>query len=70
MSRSSLIPFHRVLISAGILFCGGFAVWTFVEASRTGSAAAWAIGGVFAALALGLAVYLRNLSRFLGYGDD
>ena len=59
-----------MLISAGILFCGGFAVWTFVEASRTGSPAAWALGGVFAFLALGLAVYLWNLSRFLGYRDD
>lgn len=70
MSRSSLIPFHRVLISAGILFCGGFAVWTFVGASRSGGTGAWAVGSVFAILAVALAVYLWNLSRFLGYRDE
>lgn len=70
MSRSSLIPFHRVLISAGILFCGGFAVWTFVEASRSDGAGTWALGVVFAILAVALAIYLWNLSRFLGYRED
>lgn len=67
--RSSLIRFHRVLISAGILFCGGFAVYTFVIASREEAGWLWVLGGVFAIFAVGLAVYLWNLRRFLGYDE-
>ena len=70
MRGSSLIQFHRVLIASGIVFCGGFAAWAFVSASRTGGAGFWVLGSVFAVLAVGLAVYLWNLRRVLGYGDD
>ncbi len=69
--RSSLIQFHRVLIAAGILFCGGFAAYTFALASREGGGGwMWALGAVFAAFAVGFTVYLWNLSRVLGYSDD
>lgn len=68
--QSSLIGFHRVLISAGILFCAGFAVWTFVVASREGAGWLWVVGGVFAVFAAGLAVYLWNLDRILGIEKD
>lgn len=70
MSGSSLIQFHRVLIAAGILFCGGFAGWAFLAASRSGRGSTWILGFVFAVLALGLAVYLWNLRRVLGYRED
>lgn len=70
MSGSSLIPFHRVLISAGIVFCAGFAVWTFVAAAGSEGIGLWVLGSVFVALAGALSVYLWNLSRILGLGDD
>ncbi|HUP19969.1 MAG TPA: hypothetical protein VM778_08460 [Gemmatimonadota bacterium] len=70
-SRSSLIPFHRVLISAGILFCGGFAVYTGVIASREdGGAGMYLLTAVFAVFALVLGYYLWHLKRFVGYRDD
>lgn len=70
MADSSLIQFHRVLIAAGILFCGGFAVWTFLAAARTGAAGLWILGGVFVLLAFALGYYLAHLRRFLDLGDD
>ena len=66
----STVRFHRVLISAGILFCGGFAVWAFLAGSRTGLGAWWALGAIFSLLAVVLAVYLWNLRRVLGYRDE
>ena len=69
MSGSSLIPFHRVLISAGILFCAGFGVWTWFAAADSDGVGLWILGGIFVALALVLAVYLWNLDRILGIGD-
>jgi len=63
MGRSSLIAFHRVLIGTGIVFCVGFAIWIW-------SAGHVVLTVVFAVLALGLAYYLKNLSRFLDYGED
>ena len=68
--RSSLIQFHRVLIGAAILFCGGFAAYTFALASREGGGWLWALGAVFALFAVGFTIYLWNLSRVLGYRDD
>lgn len=67
---SSLVRFHRVLISAGILFCGGFAVWSFLAGSRTGRGAWYVLGAIFAVLAVVLSVYLWNLRRVLGYRDE
>lgn len=63
MKPSSLIAFHRVLISSAIAFCVGFAVWTWVDGDRL-------LAVVFAGFAVALAVYLRNLIRILGYGRD
>lgn len=60
---SSLIGFHRVLITAGILFCGGFAVYAWSGGHTT-------LGLIFAVLAAVLLVYLWNLSRVLGYRDE
>lgn len=70
MSGSSLIPFHRVLISAGILFCAGFGVWTFLAAAEADGSGLWVLGGIFVVLALILGVYLWNLNRILGIDDD
>lgn len=69
MSGSSLIPFHRVLIGAGILFCAGFGAWTLFAAADAGGTGLWALGGVFVFLAVVLAVYLWNLDRILGLDD-
>ena len=68
MAGSSLIPFHRVLIATGIVFCAGFAFWTFAVASREGGSGLWLLGAVFLVLAAALAYYLKNLTRFLGLG--
>lgn len=54
-----MIPFHRVLITAGIVFCGLFAVWCIWRGSL-------ALGIGFAILGAGLAYYLRHLRRFIG----
>ena len=67
---SSLVRFHQVLIAAGTLFCAGFAAWAFLTASRSGQSGWWVLGGVFAVLAAGLAVYLWNLRRVLGYRNE
>lgn len=63
MKRSSLIAFHRVLISSAIAFCAGFAAWTWVEGDRF-------LAVIFAAFAIALGVYLRNLIRILGYREN
>lgn len=54
-----MIPFHRLLIGAGIAFCFGFAAWALWRG-------AMALGIGFAILGAGLAYYLRHLTRFLG----
>jgi hypothetical protein len=61
--RSSLIGFHRVLISAGIVFCMGFATYAWYGGLVT-------LAIVFGVLAILLVVYLWNLSRVLGYRDE
>lgn len=65
----SLIGFHRVLISTGILFSGGFGVWRIAR-FRAGDA--WTellVAGAFVAGAVLLGVYLALLDRFLGHGE-
>jgi len=62
---SSLIPFHRFLITCGVVFCLGFAAWEAVAFACGGGALALALAVVFAALGAGLAFYLRHLRRFL-----
>ncbi|MEX2157092.1 MAG: hypothetical protein WD773_09655 [Gemmatimonadales bacterium] len=54
-----MIPFHRLLITAGIVFCAGFALWSLLRG-------AMALGIGFAVLAVGLGYYLRHLKRFIG----
>lgn len=61
----TLIAFHRTLITAAILFCGGFAAWEYVAYSRNGSAGQLVLAIVFAVLTAGLIYYLINLQRFL-----
>ena len=62
----TLIGFHRTLITAAILFCGGFAAWEFAAYSEHGGTGALVLGVVFAVFASGLIYYLINLRRFLG----
>jgi hypothetical protein len=54
-----MIPFHRVLITTGIVFCAGFALWSFWRRQM-------ALGLGFVALGAGLAYYLLHLRRFIG----
>ena len=54
-----MIPFHRLLITTGIVFCGGFAIWSLWRGEM-------ALGIGFAALGVGLTYYLRHLRRFIG----
>ena len=60
-----MIPFHRLLITTAILFCVGFAAWTFVAYRSGGSAADLALALAFAIAAGALGYYLKNLNRFL-----
>lgn len=60
-----VIGFHRLLISAAILFCFGYGMY---EVSRYGEGAgtgALVTAIVFVGLAAGLGYYLANLERFL-----
>lgn len=54
-----MIPFHKLLIATGVLFCAGFAAWSLWRGAML-------LGIGFALLAVGLAYYLTNLKRFLG----
>ena len=66
----SLIPFHRGLIAAAIVFCFGYAAWELGPPLRNGAGRA----GIFpnrgrpsSSLASGLIYYLARLNRFLGF---
>jgi hypothetical protein len=61
-----MIPFHRVLISTAIVFCAGFAVWGWREYQQAHTTWALASSLAFAVFAVGFAVYLSQLKRFLG----
>ncbi len=54
-----MIPFHRVLITTGIVFCAGFALWALLRGQMV-------LGIGFGILGVGLAYYLRHLRRFIG----
>ena len=54
-----MIPFHRILITTGIVFCAGFGLWAVWRGSMT-------LGIGFLALAVALLYYLRHLKRFIG----
>ncbi len=62
----SLIGFHKVLISAGILFSGGFGVWRLVRFGADGGWAELLVAGAFLAGAVLLGVYLAHLDRLVG----
>jgi hypothetical protein len=62
----SLVPFHRFLIGAGIVFCAGFSVYSFVLYSRTGNIGTLILAVGFLVAAAALTYYLRHLGRFLG----
>lgn len=61
-----MIPFHRLLIATGVLFAGGFALWSFVRYRQQPSLGMLVLTIAFTAAALALAYYLRHLRRFLG----
>jgi len=61
-----VINFHKVLISTAIAFCAFFAVWGWREYQASGGTWNLASSIAFAVFAVGFAVYLRFLRRFLG----
>ncbi len=61
-----MIPFHRLLISTAIAFCGGFAVWAGWTYRQSGETLTLVMGLAFAVAAVALVYYLRHLNRFLG----
>lgn len=61
-----MIPFHRVLITTAIVFCGGFALWALAQYVVSQRSGMMALAIIFALLAVALGYYLRNLKRFLG----
>ncbi len=65
-----MITFHRVLISTAIAFCLFFAAWGWQEHQRSHTAWSLAASIAFAIFAVGFAVYLRFLKRFLGGGGS
>jgi hypothetical protein len=67
---SSLVAFHRVLITAAIVFCFGFAVWEVRVWRATAATGAMALAATFLLLGIGLLLYLRRLNRILGYDRD
>ena len=65
----SLVNFHRVLIAAAILFCGGYGAYELLAFTRGGGNGPLVISGVFLVFAAGLTYYLWHLKRFLGVDD-
>ena len=61
-----MINFHKVLISTAIAFCAFFAVWGWRDHQVTGSTWSLASSIAFFVFAVGFAVYLKFLRRFLG----
>jgi len=61
-----MIPFHRLLISTGIVFCIGFAGWSGWHYRDSQSLGMLAMALIFAVAAGALIYYLRHLNRFLG----
>jgi hypothetical protein len=60
-----MIFFHRFLITTAILFSIGFAAWAFVRFRDGGGTTPLVLAVIFAVIAVGLIVYLKNLNRFL-----
>ena len=66
----SLISFHRFLISAAIVFCGGYALWEVQAFNRTNDYNALMLGISFSVICVGFMVYLWKLNSFLGLDAD
>jgi hypothetical protein len=65
----NLVTFHRVLISAAILFFIGYGAWEVAAYMRGGGTSRMLFGlASFAAAAL-LVFYFKRLRRFLGLRD-
>ena len=60
-----MILFHRVLISTAILFCLGFAAWSYGAFRSGGGTGPLVLSIGFAVAAGALGYYLRHLERFL-----
>ena len=60
-----MIIFHRFLIGTAVLFCAGFAAWSYAAFRDSGGALHLILAVVFGFIAVGLAYYLKNLRRFL-----
>lgn len=61
-----MIPFHRLLITTAIVFCGGFAAWAAWHYRQSGELLMLLTALAFAVAAVALGYYLRHLRRFLG----
>ena len=61
----SLVSFHKLLITAAILFCAGFAAWEVNRYADDGSGSL-ILAGAFGVIAVGLGFYLAHLRRILG----
>ena len=64
----SLIPFHRGLIAAAIVFCFGYGAWELAALRSGAEGGISVIAVVFILLGFGLIYYLVRLNRFLGFG--
>jgi hypothetical protein len=60
-----MIFFHRFLITTAIVFSAGFAWWAFARFRGGGGTTPLVLAVIFAVIAVGLVVYLKNLNRFL-----
>lgn len=60
-----MINFHKVLITAAIIFTAGFATWSAWAYVRSGNGWALASAAGFGIAAIALVFYLINLRRFL-----
>ena len=60
-----MIAFHRFLISTAIVFCGIFALWSYLAYDAGRGKGLLVLSVAFAAAGAGLAYYLVNLKRFL-----
>jgi len=67
---SSLVRFHRVLISSAIVFCAGFSAWELLRWRDGGAKLDLAIGLAFALGAGLLLLYLLQLRRVLNLPDS
>jgi hypothetical protein len=61
-----VVNFHKVLISAAIVFTLGFAVWSGLAYKLTGETWALASASGYGLATIVLVLYLKNLKRFLG----